>query len=64
MTNKANILLDLILSKPLAKVINGVDTSSNRVIISNTLVCPRPFLIAKINVFDHKKIHIVVINNI
>ena len=40
--------------KPLAKVINRVDTSRHRVIISNTLVCPLPFLIAKIDVFDQK----------
>ena len=53
-TNKANILLDLILSRPLAEVINRVDTSTHRVIISNTLVRPLLFLIAKINVFDHK----------
>ena len=52
------------MSKSLAKVINRVDTSTHKVIISNTLVCPLPFLIAKINVFDHKIIHIVVINNI
>ena len=51
----AKILLDPFLSKPLAKVIKGVDTSRLRVIISNTLVCPLPFLVAKINVFDHKK---------
>ena len=43
------------MSKPLAKVINRVDTSTDRVIISNTFVCPLLFLIAKINVFDHKK---------
>ena len=56
-TNKANILLGLILSKRLAKVINRVDTSKHTVIISKTLVCPLPILIAKINAFDHKNTH-------
>ena len=55
MANKANILLDLILSKLLEKVIIRVDTSRHRVIISNILVRALPFLIAKINVFDHKE---------
>ena len=50
----ANIVLDLILSKSLAKVINRLDISRHRVIISNTVVCPLPFLIAKINNFDYK----------
>ena len=48
--------MDLILSKPLVKVINRVDTSRHRVIISNTLICPFPFMIAKINVFFITKI--------
>ena len=55
----ANILLELILSKPFAKVINRVDTSRHEVIIIiiNTWVCPFPFLIAKFNVLIANNTH-------
>ena len=56
----ANILLEHILSKPFAKVINRADTSRHGVIIVYTWVCPFPFLIVKINVLI-AKIHFLAI---
>ena len=50
--NKANNLLELILSKPFVKVIIRVDTSRHRVIIINISV-----LIAKINVLIANNTH-------
>ena len=50
--NKANNLLELILSKPFVKVIIRVDTSRHRIIIINISV-----LITKINVLIANNTH-------